>query len=1047
MNLHRLQASFQSPPSLYRGKPFWAWNGRLEPDELRRQIRIMHKMGLGGFFMHSRVGLDTAYLSPDWFRCVRACVDEAKKLKMEAWLYDEDRWPSGAAGGLVTKNPRYRMRRLVMRELHNSAKFRWRKETLAAFAAQVKGTTVTSFRPIARGSPVRLARGETLLDFQVVTEPVSAWFNDATYLNTLSRDAVREFIRVTHEAYRKEIGKDFGRLVPGIFTDEPHHGGMCEAWSPDGDSWVTTWTEELPSAFRQRYGYDLLPHLPELFYDRPDRSVIQVRYHYHDCTTHLFVDAFARQVGEWCGRNGIAFTGHVLTEDTLSSQTHLVGACMRFYEHMQRPGMDLLTEHWRIWETAKQLSSAAHQFGQKWRLTETYGCTGWDFPFAGHKTLGDWQVALGVNLRCQHLSWYTMEGEAKRDYPAGIFYQSPWWEAYPRVEDYFARVHAIMTRGEEVRDLLVIHPVESMWTMVRKKWNQEMDAAHYDRMLVDLRDSLLAAHIDFDYGDEELLSRHGKVVTQDGRPALKMGKALYRAVIVPPLITMRATTLDLLRRFLLAGGRVVFAGEPARCLDAKPSTEIAQLARFCCRAPAKGPELAKTVDPLCRRLSIADSHGKEVTPAIYLLREDAEAFYLFVCNTGHNFLAEGKMGAMKDIPVRQRTLAFPDVRIRGFAGCKGAPVEMDPNTGEVFTAEAAARKDDWEIHTSLPALGSRLFVIPKAGSTKGIARRSNLRLRRIQPLGGSSWDIVLSENNNLVLDRARYRIGNQPWQKADEILRVDQAARDALGVRHRGGAMVQPWARKPAKHARSIPVILEYSFEVDALPSGSLFLAIEQPKTFRIEMNGVALDTDMECGWWTDRSLRKIPLKPSILRCGANTITLTCDYRESHPGFEIIYLLGNFGVKLKGNEPRITVPPAALKLGDWVPQGLTFYSGSVSYRKTIRPRLRAGERLFVQVPEYRGVGVRVLVDGQSAGIIAWEPNEIDITDLAKKPVVDLQIEILGHRRNSHGPFHYVEKWPEWTGPGQYVARGKEWVDQYQLVPCGLMQPPRLAVKR
>ena len=33
---------------------------------------------------------------------IRACTDKAKGEKMLAWLYDEDRWPSGAAGGIVT---------------------------------------------------------------------------------------------------------------------------------------------------------------------------------------------------------------------------------------------------------------------------------------------------------------------------------------------------------------------------------------------------------------------------------------------------------------------------------------------------------------------------------------------------------------------------------------------------------------------------------------------------------------------------------------------------------------------------------------------------------------------------------------------------------------------------------------------------------------------------------------------------------------------------------------------------------------------------------
>lgn len=74
-----LEKRFANPPVQYRGKPFWAWNGKLDEQELRRQVRILRKMGLAGGFMHSRVGLDTEYLSDEWFRMVNACIDEAKK--------------------------------------------------------------------------------------------------------------------------------------------------------------------------------------------------------------------------------------------------------------------------------------------------------------------------------------------------------------------------------------------------------------------------------------------------------------------------------------------------------------------------------------------------------------------------------------------------------------------------------------------------------------------------------------------------------------------------------------------------------------------------------------------------------------------------------------------------------------------------------------------------------------------------------------------------------------------------------------------------------
>ena len=70
--LKDLERDFHEPSAWHRGMPFWAWNGKLSPDELRRQVRLMKRMGLGGFFMHARVGLDTGYLSDEWFECVNA---------------------------------------------------------------------------------------------------------------------------------------------------------------------------------------------------------------------------------------------------------------------------------------------------------------------------------------------------------------------------------------------------------------------------------------------------------------------------------------------------------------------------------------------------------------------------------------------------------------------------------------------------------------------------------------------------------------------------------------------------------------------------------------------------------------------------------------------------------------------------------------------------------------------------------------------------------------------------------------------------------------
>ncbi|MCM8769040.1 MAG: hypothetical protein NC911_05105 [Candidatus Omnitrophica bacterium] len=1047
-SLESLLKEFRCPGSFYRGAPFWAWNGKLEPEELQRQIRIMHRMGLGGFFMHSRVGLDTVYLSEDWFRCVRACVEEAEKLKMYAWLYDEDRWPSGAAGGLVTRDRRFRIRSLVMSVTRDPRELRWRREILAAFVASVEGSSVSGIRRIPPGKKVnQLEDGESLLIFSVrVVEP-SPWFNGYTYLDTLNPEAVQEFIRVTYIAYQKRFRRFFGKIIPGIFTDEPNYGTMmAEIFVGKENCLSVPWTDQLPKLFRKRYGYDLIEYLPEIFFDPKNQPVSKARYHYHECVTHLFVDSFAKQIGQWCSRNRLLFTGHVLAEDTLASQTAVVGDAMRFYQYMQAPGMDLLTERERIFTAAKQVSSVAHQLGRRWRLTETYGCTGWDFPFSGHKALGDWQLALGINLRCQHLAWYTMLGQAKRDYPAAISYQSPWWHLYPKVEDYFSRLISVLSRGQEVRNLLLIHPIESMWLKFKANWEKSEEVKKYDQYFCDLTNLLLAYHLDFDYGNEELLAKYGRIGKQNGQLTLTVGKANYTTVLVPEMLTMRSSTFQLLRRFREAGGQVVFTGKVASFLDACPTEEVKRLADNCPVFPESGSELIKELEKTCRRVSITDNSGKELTSVLYLLCEDKEAFYLFVCNTGENFLSSPEE-RYNQVMVRERTIACPEVIIRGFPAWGQPAIELDPETGQPFSAQVKNDDNGWQIHTDLPAIGSRLFIIPRKEKIAAEVRPTLQEVSR-QKLIKERWNISLSEPNVLVLDKPEYCLGENQWHPAEEILRLDKQIREKLGIPVRGGAMIQPWARKRNPRPKRLPIALRYPFQVDNLPLGPLSLAIEKPELYRIQLNGQEINPVTVSGWWVDLSLKTLPVDPAYLRLGKNELILSFEYDENHPGLEIIYLLGNFGVRLQEINPVIIKLPDSLPLGDWTQQGLLFYSGSVTYLTTLEPVLQPGERIFLHLPDYRGVAGHILVNGQSAGVISWPPNELDLTDwLTGKKEVTLGIEVIGHRRNSHGPFHLKEKWPAWTGPNEFQPPSDQWFEGYQLVPCGLFSPPELIVRQ
>ena len=1001
---NRFLQKIKNPGSEFRGAPFWAWNSKLDPQELRWQIGKLHEMGLGGFFMHARVGLNTKYLGKEWFDCIRACIDEAKKYNMNAWLYDEDRWPSGAAGGIVTKNHAYRRRSLKYEQLDHTA---YNDGDLAWFAAKINGDAANSPRRLKKGDV--LFAGESFLRFYVETDQETSWYNDQTYLDTMNEDAVREFIKVTHEAYKREISADFGKTVPGIFSDEPN---------------CSNWTDKLPQRFTEMYGYDLLDHLPELFFLVNGEKNSKVRLDYQNVRTSLFVNAFSKLIGEWCGKNNMQFTGHVLFEDTLCWQSDHVGAAMRFYEYMQAPGIDLLTEHSNIYVTAKQCVSMAHQFGRRTRLSETYGCTGWDFPFFGHKALGDWQTALGINLRCQHLAWYSMEAEAKRDYPASISYQSPWFDQYVQVENYFARIDAALSEGEEVRDLLIIHPIESTWFTKPLALMTDKEKREENTPLFYLTGEILKQNIDFDFGDEEVMSRHASVRSD----LLSIAKADYKAVIIPELRTIRKTTLELLAKFADNGGLVVYTGKIPEYVDGVKSGLAEELyGKF---KYAEVPELAKAVESKARRVSVT-ANGAQIDPLLYHFTKNDSIATLFLCNTSVN--QEDLLDQLNVCLVRDRKLAFDDAEVAWDIPENWKIFEIDPNTGKVYAVASAYKNGTHCFKTSFPALGTRLF----AASTENLANAERAEitvpLKNVLPMKDSGWDVRTDDPNVVVLDHPRYSVDGSFFTLPTYVIKVDDHLREMLGKRPRGGAMVQPWLQDPSrKPEKRLDLKLKYEFECEFLPS-ELFLGIERPDLYTFSLNGTAFDAK-ESGFWCDHSMKKIVLPANLLKQGRNELELSCRYHEYLPGLETIYLLGEFGVS---QNCTITKKPAMLHAGDWCGQGFLNYAGNMTYRMSFRKPENA-ERMVLEIPAWRGVSLGVSVNGSAMTQIPWPPFSLDISELIKDGDNSLEITVFGHRRNSHGPFYLHEKWPGWTGPQEFKAYKET---ERQLVPCGLLEIP------
>ncbi|MBR2876706.1 MAG: hypothetical protein IKC01_06180 [Clostridia bacterium] len=1007
---------FKNPTSEYRGTPFWAWNDYLEKNELSRQIDVFKEMGLGGFHMHVRTGLKNQYLSTEYMELVKHCVEKAKGENMLAWLYDEDRWPSGAAGGLVTKDEKYRARCLLfttekdgeVTENNDSRAEGGRTgngRLLACYdVALDKDGYLESYKRINEEDEVKGTKWYALLEIH----GKSSWYNDQAYLDTLNKEAVEKFIEVTHEKYKATVGYEFDETVPAIFTDEPQFTRK-EVFdnSFDTDDVCMPWTDKVEELYKETYGADILDTLPEIFWDLKDSKASIHRYRYHDFIAELFAEAFADTVGGWCNENKIALTGHMMEEPTLESQTAALGEAMRSYRGFRLPGIDMLC-NLREFTTAKQAQSAAHQFGYEGVFSELYGVTGWDCDFRTYKYQGDWQAALGITIRVPHLSWYAMAGEAKRDYPASISYQSPWYKQYSAVEDHFARVNTALTRGKPIVKVGVIHPVESFWL----HWGPNDKSAIFrdscDDKFEQLTDWLIEGSIDFNFISESLLPS----LCEKGANPFRVGKMEYDAIVVPGCETLRSTTLERLEAFKENGGKLIFLGAAPTLCDAVESSRGKELYEKSINAEYSRSALLTALEDN-RTVTIRYANGSLTDNLLYQLREDNDCRWLFVAHTKEPY--------NKDIDNGK------DVRITVDGEYK--VTIYDTADGEEKSADVTYKNGKTIIEEHIYGYDSVLY---KLESGKHESEKAEKILFNEVYKTPDMVDYTLSEENVLLLDMAEFKLeGDEEFCEKEEILRLDNVLRERLGILKRGGSVVQPWVYGEKEPITK--VTLKYTFESEINYSGA-FLALEDADKAEIVFNGNPVKNNVT-GTFVDITILKVAL-PEIVK-GTNVLLVTLPFGETQ-NLESMYVLGGFGVRVTGRNAVVTALPEKLLFGDIVNQGLPFFGGNITYNIPVTVK---NGKISVCASFYRGALITAALDGKEFGKIIYPPYSAETVAENKEHMLNLTV--YTNRSNSFGSIHLVNEKESWQGPDSWRSRGNNWSYEYILKKSGILMTPEI----
>ncbi len=486
---------FKTIPNEYRPVPFWAWNEKIDPDRCKQQIGFMHEAGEGGFFVHARGGLQTQFMSDEWFENVEACISETNRFGMDTWLYDENGWPSGFADGKVNgKGEKYWQKNLCMGEKPDH-------------------------------------------ENRIIAQDEDTWFYydvNPFYVDLLDPDVTKAFIE---EIYEKNYDR-LGKRTKGFFTDEPQ---LNRGKLP--------WSNILSEEYLKRYGEKIEPHLRELFETCGDYRRTRVRY--WKLLTDLFSQNYFKQIYDWCEARGQKFIGHLLMEESFASQMYSSGAVMPHYEYFSIPGMDCLGRNIIYDLTPFQVGSVAQQLGKKRVMTECFALCGHNVSFDELRCICGHQMIHGINFLCQHLEGFSLRGIRKRDYPPAMYYQQPWWPEYEKFCTAIARVGMILAEGSCTVDTLLIHPQTTAWTLYDLKGDRE-EEEFYQRFKSVVND-LDRKHIPFHLGDETIMERHAHVEGD----RLVVGKISYSTVILPEHLLFLENTEELLKEFKANGGKIV----------------------------------------------------------------------------------------------------------------------------------------------------------------------------------------------------------------------------------------------------------------------------------------------------------------------------------------------------------------------------------------------------------------------------------------------------------------------------------------------------------
>jgi len=987
---------FKDPGPGYRSAPLWVWNNDVSKEDIDFSLKEFKKQGIGGAFIHPRIGLQTEYLSDEWFELVEYAVDKGKELHLNIWIYDENVCPSGFAGGHVYNEMPSSFNQGVMLIPH-----RMEKLDLSLDLERIKFVFKNNdgkWINITSGANKEEGQEGDYVVFDLKnyrTEEKS--FAGFSYVDLLVKGVTEKFMEITMSRYERVAGNEFGKNVPGVFTDEPHIG--CPG---------IRWTTDLFDEFKEKWGYSLKDELLSLTYETGDWK--KVRHDYQSVLLDLFIKRWAKPWYKYTEENNLIWTGHYW--ENIWPNLWAGPDNMAMYAWHQMPGIDMLfnsleqrPDQFGNNLAVKELSSIANQFERHRTLSETYGGSGWDLRFEDMKRLGDWEFALGVNFLNQHLSDLSLVGARKHNYPPSFMPHEPYWDLYKYQADYFARLSVALSSGRQINKILVLEPTTSVWMYYSAFDKHSMKileeiGSNFKETIQFLEDN----QVEYDIGCENVIRDHGKIKGKN----FVVNKRAYNLVVVPEKMeNIDKSTFELLKEYIAAGSNVLQIGGDLELIDGVKSDELARLTE-------NKSWINKT------------SLNKQVVEEFLL----CENFKMTPSRTGRVHhrrcqLKDGQIIFISNFSLKESSNTKISV--------EGASVEgISPQSGEAFPIYYEKKSNQLNFSVHLPPAGSYMVYVHKKKHVKPADKKIKVKKTLVNSpetkveilypnvlnidyvnltlMGKNMGHMYYARASDMIYKRFGYKLGN-PWRRVQyKTVFLDKNKEHKEGDRF------------------EVSYVFDLAFGVDKT---NMKLVVERVSLYDVSLNGKTVKSIKET--WLDPDFNCIDIAEYV-ETGRNEVRLRVNHFDNRCEIAPVYILGDFSLKPADRGWDI-IPAKDVNIGSWKNQGLPFYSESVKYTKQIA--IDHSGNYEIELPKWNGTVAEVLINGKRQGIIQSRPYTKKIRLESGKN--EVSVVVYGSLKNVFGPHHVIARGfmrpPAFRTGKDKMPKGTE----YDLLDYGLME--------